>query len=176
MKNENLRKLVWAGLFTAFATVATMIIQVPSPTGGYVNAGDAIVLVSAFILGPWWGAAAAGLGSALADLIAGYVVYAPATLIIKGLMALTAGFILQQSRDNPSIGKTILAGVAAEIIMILGYYIFTATILGLGWAGSLAEIPGNSIQAIFGIACGTVLYLALIRIPYIKKLCNQEAK
>ncbi len=169
MRNQQIKKIVWAGLFTALTTVATMIIQVPSPTGGYVNAGDALVLLGAFILGPWWGAAAAGLGSALADLLAGYVLYAPATLVIKFLMALTAGIILKKMRKSPSLLGAILGGVIAELIMIGGYFAFTALALNLGW-GALAEIPGNCVQGVFGVASGTALYFALLRIPYVKTL------
>ena len=99
MKRFETKTLVWAALFTALTTVATMVIQVPSPTGGYLNAGDAIVLLSAFLLGPIWGAVAAGVGSALADILAGYAIYAPATLIIKALMALTAGALLRRAKS-----------------------------------------------------------------------------
>ena len=90
MKRNVLNKTVWAGLFIALTVVATMVIQVPSPTGGYVNAGDVLVILGGFVLGPLWGAVAAGAGSALADIFAGYIIYAPATFVIKGLMALTA--------------------------------------------------------------------------------------
>ncbi len=167
MKNNKLRKIVWAGLFTALTTVATMVIQVPSPTGGYVNAGDVLVILGSFILGPVWGAIAAGVGSALADLFAGYIMYAPATLIIKGLMALTAGMILRSAKKSNPLPFTILAGITAEIIMIFGYFAFTATLLGYGW-GALAEIPGNCVQGVFGVVAGTFLFFALRRIPYVR--------
>ena len=56
--------------------------------------GDALVLMSAFLLGPVYGTAAAGIGSALADLLTGYAYYAPGTLIIKGGIALIAYLVL----------------------------------------------------------------------------------
>lgn len=68
----NVKNLVFASLLAALACVATMVITVPSPTGGYMNLGDTVVLLSAYLLGPWWGAAAGGIGSMLADLFAGY--------------------------------------------------------------------------------------------------------
>ena len=70
MTDMKLRKLVLAALFAALCTVMTMVIQVPSPMQGYVNLGDCAVLLSAWVLGPWYGGAAAGLGSMLADLLA----------------------------------------------------------------------------------------------------------
>ena len=69
MTDMKLRKLVLAALFAALCTVMTMVIQVPSPMQGYVNLGDCAVLLSAWVLGPWYGGAAAGLGSMLADLL-----------------------------------------------------------------------------------------------------------
>ena len=171
MKRFETKTLVWAALFTALTTVATMVIQVPSPTGGYLNAGDAIVLLSAFLLGPIWGAVAAGVGSALADILAGYAIYAPATLIIKALMALTAGALLLRAKDKKPLTYAIAASLLAEIIMIVGYFIFTALVLRLAW-GALAEIPGNCVQGVFGAVAGTAIFMALMRIPEVKKQFN----
>ena len=79
MKQTKLRTLILAAMFAALTCVATMIIHIPSPIGGYFNLGDCMVLLSAFVLGPVWGTAAGGIGSALADVICGYFVYAPGT-------------------------------------------------------------------------------------------------
>ena len=75
MTNEKLRKIIMSALFAALACVATMIIKIPTPgTSGYIHPGDAIVILSGAILGPVWGFFAAGIGSAMADLIGGYFV------------------------------------------------------------------------------------------------------
>ena len=68
MSHESLRKLVQSALFAALCTAMTLVIQVPSPVSGYVNLGDCGVLLSAWVLGPWYGGAAAGIGSMLADI------------------------------------------------------------------------------------------------------------
>ena len=90
MKQTKLRTLILAAMFAALTCVATMIIHIPSPIGGYFNLGDCMVLLSAFVLGPVWGTAAGGIGSALADVICGYFVYAPGTLVIKALVLCSA--------------------------------------------------------------------------------------
>ena len=72
MRDANIKKLVLAALMAALTYVATSIVQIPSPMQGFVNLGDCIVLLSGWILGPWWGAAAGGIGSMLG--IAGYQV------------------------------------------------------------------------------------------------------
>ena len=85
-------------MLAALCCVATMIIKIPSPLKGYLNLGDCVVLLSGWLLGPAYGFAAAGIGSALADIFSGYVIYAPATFIIKGLMAIPP--ISEKSGDN----------------------------------------------------------------------------
>ena len=88
--NNKTRKIVLAALLASLTCVATMLIKVPSPLKGYVNLGDCVVLLSGWILSPLYGFFAAGIGSALADIFSGYVIYAPATFVIKGAMALIA--------------------------------------------------------------------------------------
>ena len=61
MKHQKLYHLVLAALFAALTYVATNIIHVPIPaTDGYINLGDCVVLLGAFLLGPVYGAAAGG--------------------------------------------------------------------------------------------------------------------
>ena len=72
MSDKKIRTMVMAAVLAALTCVATMVVQIPSPMQGYVNLGDCIVLLSGWILGPWWGAAAGGIGSMLG--IAGYQV------------------------------------------------------------------------------------------------------
>ena len=40
MKQTKLRTLILAAMFAALTCVATMIIHIPSPIGGYFNLGD----------------------------------------------------------------------------------------------------------------------------------------
>ncbi|MDD7248959.1 MAG: ECF transporter S component [Clostridiales bacterium] len=61
--------MVLSAMFAALSCAATMVIQIPIATG-YLNFGDSLCLLAGWILGPWYGFAAAGLGSALADLLA----------------------------------------------------------------------------------------------------------
>ena len=105
MDNNKTRKIVLAAMFAALCCVATMIIKIPSPLKGYLNLGDCIVLLSGFMLSPVYGFLAAGFGSALADIFSGYIVYAPATFIIKGVMALVAyyGFKLNRCQHSKAL-------------------------------------------------------------------------
>ena len=72
MSDQKLKKLVMAALFAALTTVMTMVIRIPSPMSGYVNLGDCAVLLSAWILGPGLGCAAAGAPESLREPLETY--------------------------------------------------------------------------------------------------------
>ena len=171
MRASRWSRLVYTALFTALTTVATLVIQVPSPMSGYVNLGDAMVLLSAWILGPVYGTAAAGIGSMLADLLSGYAYYAPGTLIIKCLMAFVAAQVFLALKDKAK-GKhfaKVVSGLLAEIIMVVGYFGYAGLILGNGLSAALS-IPGTLVQGGFGIVVSTVVYLALSQVIKMPKL------
>ena len=157
MTDKKLHRLVLAALFTALTTVMTMVIQVPSPMQGYVNLGDCGVLLSAWVLGPAWGGAAAGIGSMLADLLSGYAHYAPGTLVIKTCMAVAAALILRAFQAGQLAG-----GAAAGTIMVMGYFGYAGLLLGNGLSAA-ASIPGNIVQAVFGLVAAVAVMQVLIR-------------
>lgn len=150
------QKIVMSSLLAALVCVATMIIKIPSPLNGYLNLGDCVVLLSGWLLSPFYGFLAAGLGSALADLFSGYIIYAPATFVIKGMMALIAyyGFKLL-SKNSAKTASRILCGATAEIGMALGYFIFEGFLYG--FASSVVNIPANIMQGVFGLVLGIIL-------------------
>lgn len=153
------KKLVLAALFAALAYCATLIIHIPSPIGGYLNLGDCIVLLAGWLLGPAYGAAAAGLGSALADLTLGYTSYIPGTFVIKALMAVVA-YYAAKAVPGKTVVKSVISGVLAEFVMVGGYFCFEATILGNG-LGAAVGIASNLMQALAGIVCAVLIKLIL---------------
>ena len=150
------RNIVMSALLAALVCVATMLIKVPSPLKGYLNLGDGIVLLCGWLLSPVYGFLAAGIGSGLADLFAGYAVYVPATFVIKGLMAVVACYGFRFLRKAMgSIAAMIVAGILAEIVMVLGYYIFEGFLYG--FVESLVNIPANAVQGAAGVILGVTL-------------------
>lgn len=148
------KKIVLSALLAALVCVATMIIRLPSPLGGYLNLGDGIVLLCGWLLSPVYGFLAAGIGSGLADILSGYVAYAPVTFIIKGCMALLAYGIAKGLRTRPLTGK-LVGGVAAELVMVGGYLLFESFIYG--FVPSLVNVPANAVQGLAGLIVGSLL-------------------
>lgn len=157
-RTDTTKKLVLTAMLAALCTVATMVIRIPTiGTSGYVNIGDTMVLISAWILGGPLGALAAGLGSGLADLLAGYATYVPGTFVIKAAMAFAAFFVFKALKNVTfkQVGYVVSA-IVAEAIMVVGYFLYEDFLLGYG-IGAASSIPSNLIQ---GVTC-LVLAVAL---------------
>ena len=170
--NRKLQLAITASMLAAMTTIATMIIKVPTlGTNGYVNIGDSIVLISAWLLGNPYGALAAGLGSALADLLSGYPAYIPGTAIIKFVMAFAASVVFKtlDKKSIPAPVSYIISSVVAEIIMIFGYFLYEMAILGYGIAAA-ASIGSNAIQGITCMILGNALIYVLTKIRYINEM------
>lgn len=170
MRDANIKKLVLAALMAALTYVATSIVQIPSPMQGYVNLGDCIVLLSGWILGPWWGAAAGGIGSMLVDLLGGYMSFVPGTLIIKFLDAMAAALIVKAlGRKTYSY---VVGGLAGEAIMVAGYFVYEALALQLGM-GAAAGVLANVGQGAVGLVIALVLMALLKGSKALDKLAVQ---
>ena len=146
---EAARKVALAGVFAALIFVATEL-HIPTALG-YIHLGDGVILYCGYAIGP---AAflAAGIGSAIADLIAGYAVYIAPTFIIKGLMGALTGFILLKHKG---IVSRVVAFVLAELIMLSGYFLFECFMYGV--TAAKGAIVMNLIQAGGGIVVGFLL-------------------
>jgi len=165
---KNTKNLVFAALIAAVTCVATLVIHIPSPLNGYINLGDCFVLLSGWILGPVYGFLAAGIGSALADLFLGYAVYAPATFVIKGLVALAAYLLIKAfGKIKYKSVAYILSGIIAELVMIGGYYVFEGFMYG--FVESAVNILPNGIQAVAGIVSATLLVTVVNKTGVLKK-------
>ena len=148
----------------AFTCVLTMVVRIPSPTKGYLNLGDAAVLLSGWLLGPVFGPIAGGIGSALADLLSGYPIYAPGTLVIKAVMAFAVALVPTRfsggEKSRPRLAFMI-ASLIAEAWMTAGYYLYEAAVIGEGFAAALLGVPGNVAQGVVG-AVGAYMIIELL--------------
>ncbi len=157
MRDKKVFKLVIAAMFASLVCVATMVIQIPTPTKGYINIGDCIVLLSGWCLGSVYGVGAAAIGSCLADVFSGYFLYAPATFVIKGGMALIASLIYK--RKENSFRKTVFSGVIAELFMAFSYFVYDWIIFGNAIVAA-SGIAGNLIQG----TVGAVLAILILKL------------
>ncbi|HHY06015.1 MAG TPA: ECF transporter S component [Clostridia bacterium] len=174
MKKIKTKQLAITGLMAALTMMGTMIIQIPTPTKGYLHLGDSLVYLSGILLGPLVGALAAGIGSTLADVFSGYGIYAPATFIIKSLDALVVGYCYKAiaSKTNSLIKKTIsfiLGIILGGSIMVSGYLAYETFLYGFP-AALLGGVPLNITQAIGGGVLALPLMFALEKFNFSQNL------
>lgn len=141
-------------LMTALVAVATFSIKIPTvSTEGYLNLGDMIVLFCGVVFGPLVGTVAGGVGSALADLLAGYAHWILPTFLIKGAEGAIAGalyLLLRKTRLNRFLSAGIVS-VLSAIWMVAGYFFASWIMKGsaaVAWTGVL----GNFAQGGVGVA------------------------
>ncbi|MEG1583604.1 MAG: ECF transporter S component [Anaerovorax sp.] len=145
IQDNKTQKIILTGLMTAVITVCTMVIAIPVPfTNGYIHLGDSMIFVAVLILGWKYGAFAAGVGSALADLFLGYVHYVPWTLCIKGMMAIVMGLIIEKCMENKR--NIIVSSIAMAIAWIAFHF---------GVQAIIRYEAANNAQALFEDASAT---------------------
>ena len=156
------RRLTLAALSIALVTLATFVIRIPNPaTQGYINLGDGLLFTLALVFGWRIGGLAGGVGSALADALGGYFIWAPWTLVIKGIEGVLVGTIAFWGiPDGRHPGR--IAAFAAVLVggawMVAGYYLAGSVLFG--GVAALTEIPGNLVQA--GVAVVVALPLSVL--------------
>ncbi len=165
MAHVTVRNITLAALMIALMTLATLIIRIPNPaTQGYINLGDAMLMTIALIFGWRIGGLAGGVGSALADALGGYFIWAPWTLVIKGIEGMLVGTIAGWGARDAREGagpRRIMAFVAVLVggaWMVSGYYVAGSVLFG--GVAALTEVPGNLTQA--GVAVVVALPLSVI--------------
>ena len=131
--------------------VFTAYIHVPSHTG-YTHVGDGFLYLAASLLPAPFAAAAGAIGAGLADLLSGYGIWAPGTVIIKVLTA----FCFTSRREKLVNKRNVLGILPALVLCVGGYYLYEALITGNFTAPALG-IPGYLTQ----VALSSVVYLAL---------------
>ena len=155
-KPLNPRAVALTAIMTAIVLVLTYLIRVPTPAKGYAHLGDTGVFFSAFALGPWVGAAAGGLGTALADIVGGYPQWAVFSLLIHGFQGWIAGWLV---RRVAGLAGLILAAVVGGVIVVAGYFLAGTILSGTGAA--LGEIVPNILQVSIGAVLAIPLFIAV---------------
>lgn len=160
---EKTNKLVMTALMMCMIIVLTMFVKVPIPlTQGYVHLGDAMIFISVMLLGWKYGAAATAVGSAMADIFCGVAMWAPWTLVIKFIMAMIMGLILDRGSEHISVIRQIIAMAAGGVFMVAGYFAAEGIMYG-NWAAAALGIPWNIGQFVVGMIIAVALSAALCR-------------
>ncbi len=176
MKKMSVWKICVSALLTALVCVTTAVVQIPIPLG-YMHLGNVMILIAGICFGPEVGLIAGGIGSALADLLTGFAIWAVPTLIIKSTMGYIIGRIAwsgSSTLPQKAHVRIAAANIAGIVIMIAGYTIFGGVIYGSVTAG-ISQVPGLTLEGVLAIVIFYVIYGALFASGAIKFLREHNA-
>lgn len=174
MQNSKIRTISLYSMLIALVFIATYFIRFKLPfggSGGLVHAGNIPLFVIAMLLGPKEGAISGAFGMALFDIASEYIVWAPATFIIRGIMGFIIGYIFVKGKENnwSLIVMVILAIVISSVEMIFGYMLFDVFMFG-DWLAAFLSVIGDTTQLLIGWLGAIPLYLELSRRGIFKEM------
>lgn len=163
--------LIQTAMLIALIFIATLFLNLKLPiaaNGGLVHLGTAMLFIASILFGPKKGAIAGAVGMGLFDLISGWTLWAPFTIVARGLQGYIVGKIAwSNGRNGSSIAFNLLAIIISVPVMLAVYYICERVLYG-SWVLPLASIPGNIVQNVVGIIIAIPVCIMLKKISLFK--------
>jgi len=161
--------LIITSMLVALVFVSTVFINIKLPitaNGGLVHLGTAMLFIASILFGPKKGALAGAIGMGLFDLMGGWALWAPITILARGLQGYIVGKIAwANGRKGNSTAFNITATIVSIPFMVAIYYIGEG-ILYANWIAPLASIPGDLVQNVLGIIIAVPVCIVLKKVPY----------
>jgi uncharacterized membrane protein len=163
--------LIITAMLIALVFLSTFFLNIKLPiaaNGGLVHLGTAMLFIASFLFGPKKAALAGAIGMGLFDIVGGWALWAPITIVARGLQGYIVGKIAwSKGRNGTSIAFNVIATIVSIPFMIAVYYIGEGILYG-NWIAPLASIPGDLVQNILGIIVAVPVCVALKKVPYFK--------
>jgi len=175
-KNRNkIVKLCVVAVMAVLVMVASRLqIKIPAMLGvNRFHLGNTMCAMSGILLGPWWGGLAAGLGSALFDIVMDPTFFtdAPITFVTKGLYGLVSGLVFFKvfKRKSNYVTEVVatLCGAVTYIILYLAkkYFLDALLVAGMDAAGAwlivIEKIPSSLFNGIVAVIFAPILSVAV---------------
>ena len=183
MQNRKEQKLILkicaVAMMAAIVFVGNYLrIKIPVSLGGTTafTLANILCALAGLLLGPWWGGLAAGLGSAIYDMLdPEYIVEAPITFLTKGMYGLVAGLVLyyifKNSREKygPQVAATACAAAAYLIVYGVKVFFYNGMVLqGLTepvqcWILVASKMPSSIFNGVVAVIFAPILGVALMK-------------
>ena len=182
MTNYKTRRLVYTAMFAVINYVAftygKITIPVTAGTSTAIHIANAVVVLSAWFLGPVYGGLSGAIGLSIADVFdPRYITSAPKTFLLKFMIGLIAGLTAKHFRlKEKTERKEIILITTTSAIAALGFNVFADPLVGYFYRKYLLGIPQEAARIIAGwvagstainaVACvfiSVILYLALYK-------------
>ena len=172
-------KLCVAAMMAALVFAGNyMRVKIPVSLGGTTafTLANILCALSGLLLGPWWGGLAAGLGSAIFDMLdPEYIVEAPITFVTKGLYALVAGLVLYylfrnaKEKYGPQLIATACAAVCYMVVYSVKVFFYNGMLIqGLPgadqcWLLVLSKMPATVFNGVVAMVGAPILGVAVMK-------------
>ena len=168
------KKIVFVALMAALTAVGSALrITLPLDIGGNTSfhLGNIFCALSGILLGPWLGGTAAGLGSAIYEMMnPAYIAECWLTFLMKGAYGMVTGLVIHCGKQKWGYGKAIVATVAGALTYAVLYLAKTFFYSGMLLAGLSADaalvsiiskLPATTFNAAVAIIAAPFLAVAL---------------
>jgi uncharacterized membrane protein len=163
--------LVITAMLVALVFLSTFFLNIKLPisvNGGLVHLGTAMLFIASILFGPKKGALAGAIGMGLFDIMGGWLLWAPITIVARGLQGFIVGKIAwSNGRKGSSLALNVTATIVSIPFMIAVYYFGEVIIYG-NWIVPLTSIPGDLLQNALGMIIAIPVCVALKKVPYFK--------
>ena len=173
-KKMTTKRIVTAALLAALTVAGSSLrITLPLEIAGTTSfhLGNIMCALSGILLGPWMGGLAAGLGSAIYDMLNPlYISEAWITFLFKGAYGLAAGLIAWSGQKKWGYLKATVATVAGAItyagLYLAKSYFYNGLLLsGLTPDAAIltviSKLPATLFNAGIAIVCAPILAIAI---------------
>ena len=172
-------KLCVAAMMAALVFAGNyMRVKIPVSLGGTTafTLANILCALSGLLLGPWWGGLAAGLGSAIFDMLdPEYIVEAPITFVTKGMYGLVAGLVLYylfrnaKEKYGPQLIATACAAVCYMLVYSVKVFFYNGMLIqGLPgadqcWLLVLSKMPATVFNGVVAMVGAPILGVAVMK-------------
>ena len=172
-------KLCVAAMMAALVFAGNyMRVKIPVSLGGTTafTLANILCALSGLLLGPWWGGLAAGLGSAIFDMLdPEYIVEAPITFVTKGMYGLVAGLVLYylfrnaKEKYGPQLIATACAAVCYMVVYSVKVFFYNGMLIqGLPgadqcWLLVLSKLPATVFNGVVAMVGAPILGVAVMK-------------
>lgn len=172
-------KLCVAAMMAALVFAGNyMRVKIPVSLGGTTafTLANILCALSGLLLGPWWGGLAAGLGSAIFDMLdPEYIVEAPITFVTKGMYGLVAGLVLYylfrnaKEKYGPQLIATACAAVCYMVVYSVKVFFYNGMLIqGLPgadqcWLLVLSKMPATVFNGVVAMVGAPILGMAVMK-------------
>jgi len=167
-------KLCVTAMMAALVALSSKLqIQIPAILGfSRFHLGNVMCALSGILLGPWWGFAAAGVGSMFFDLFDPvYITEAPITLFTKGCYGMVAGLLFvyvfkRRSNYGTELVSTLCAAVTYIVLYLTKSFFYNGLLvkgLTVDAAGLavLEKVPSSIFNGAVAVIFAPILGVAL---------------